>query len=371
MLHRLSIAAALAAAVMVGPARADLTAGLAKGSVELKSPGPMTFGPDNVLFVGDIGNATIFAIGTGDQATGDRKAALNIEKLDVKVAEMLGGTTKDFAIRDLKVNPATGNVFLTVARNAGGGTILRIDKAGKITEQALKDIPCARFVLSKLPKAENRRTQSMTCLAFVKDRLFVAGLSNEEFNSTLRSIPFPFKESDQTTPVEIYHGSHGKWETASPVRTFLACEIAGQNNLLAAYTCTPLVKFPVDNLKAGEKIRGVTVAELGNFNQPLAMVEYQKDGKSYILIGNTSRGVMKIAKDDLIKADQIPEARVPQFAGTKYQTVLKAETEGDVESRGQTRKGPGEVRLDRLNDSMIVMTVKTKAGIDLKSVELP
>ena len=158
----------------------------------------MTFGPDNVLFVGDVGSATIFAIGTGDQATGDRKAALNIEKLDAKVAEMLGGSTKDFAIRDLKVNPSTGNVFLSVARTAGGGTILRIDKAGKITEQALKDIPCARFALSKLPKAENRRTQSITCLAFVKDRVFVAGLSNEEFNSTLRSIPFPFKEDDQT-----------------------------------------------------------------------------------------------------------------------------------------------------------------------------
>jgi hypothetical protein len=371
MIGRLFLAAAFAAAVMACPVRADLTASLAKGSVELKSPGPMTFGPDNVLFVGDTGSATIFAIGTGDQATGDRKAPLNIEKLDAKVAEMLGGSTKDFAIRDLKVNPATGNVFLSVARTAGGGTILRIEKAGKITEQALKDIPCARFTLGKLPKAENRRTQSITCLAFVKDRVFVAGLSNEEFNSTLRSIPFPFKEDDQTTPVEIYHGSHGKWETASPVRTFLACEIAGQSNLLAAYTCTPLVKFPVDNLKAGEKIRGVTVAELGNYNQPLAMAEFEKDGKSYILIGNTSRGVMKIAKDDLIKAEQIPEAKVPQVAGTKYLTVFKNETEGEVEARGQTRKGPGEVRLDRLNDSMIVMTVKTKAGIDLKSVELP
>ncbi len=199
--------------------------------------------------------------------------------------------------------------------------------------------------------------QSITCLAFVKDRVFVAGLSNEEFNSTLRSIPFPFKESDQTTPVEIYHGSHGRWETASPVRTFLATEIGGKSNLLAAYTCTPLVKFPVDNLKAGEKIRGVTVAELGNYNSPLSMVEYQKDGKSYILIGNTSRGVMRLAKDDLGGAEQIPEKKVSKTAGPKYETVMKP---------------AGEVRVDLLNDTMVVMLVKSKNGaIDLKSVDLP
>lgn len=353
---RMTMAAILAVA-LAGPAWADLTSSLSKGSVELKSPGPMAFGPDNVLFVGDVGNATIFAIGTGDQATGDRKAGLNIEKLDARVAEMLGGTPKEFAIRDLKVNPATGNVFLSVARNSGGGVILRIDKAGKITEQPLKDVLCAKFTLSNLPKSQRARTQSITCLAFVKDRLFVAGLSNEEFNSTLRSVPFPFKESDQTTPVEIYHGSHGKWETASPVRTFLATEIGGQSSLLAAYTCTPLVKFPVDHLKAGEKIRGMTVAELGNYNSPLSMVEYEKDGKSYILIGNTARGVMRLAKEDLGKADQIPEKKVPQTAGPKYETVLKPS---------------GEIRVDRLNDTMLVMLVKAKDGTtNLKSVDLP
>ena len=354
---RMVAAAIFAAAVLTCPARADLTTSLSKGSVELKSPGPLAFGPDNVLFVGDVGAATIYAIGTGDQATGDRKAALNIERLDLKVAELLGSTPKDFAIRDLKVNPTTGNVFLSVARTAGGGLILRIDKSGKITEQPLKDIPCASFTLSSLPKSEKARTQSITCLAFVKDRVFVAGLSNEEFNSTLRSVPFPFKDSDQTTPVEIYHGSHGRWETASPVRTFLATEIAGKSNLLAAYTCTPLVKFPVDNLKAGEKIRGTTVAELGNYNSPLSMVEYQKDGKSFILIGNTARGVMKLAKEALGAAEQIPEKKVPQTAGPKYETVMKP---------------AGEVRVDRLNDSMVVMLVKAKNGnTDLKSVDLP
>ncbi len=45
--------------------------------------------------------------------------------------------------------------------------------------------------------------------------MIVAGLSNEEFASTLRSLPFPFKEGESETSVEIYHGAHGKFETRS------------------------------------------------------------------------------------------------------------------------------------------------------------
>ena len=45
-------------------------------------------------------------------------------------------------------------------------------------------------------------------------------------------------------------------ETKAPVRTFVAYDIGGETNLLAAYTCTPLVKFPVSQLKVGEKIKG-------------------------------------------------------------------------------------------------------------------
>ena len=49
--------------------------------------------------------------------------------------------------------------------------------------------------------------------------------------------------------------------------------------MLAAYTCTPLVKLPVSELKAGAHVKGTTIAELGNRNRPLDMIVYQKDGK--------------------------------------------------------------------------------------------
>ena len=58
-------------------------------------------------------------------------------------------------------------------------------------------------------------------MAFIDGRLYVAGLSNEEFASKLRSMPYPFASVDHGTSVEIFHGTHGQFETRSPVYTFV------------------------------------------------------------------------------------------------------------------------------------------------------
>ncbi len=104
------------------------------------------------------------------------------------------------------------------------------------------------------------RVQAITDLAYVAGKVIVAGLSNEEFASNLRSIRFPFTEADAGTSVEIYHGNHGQWETRAPVRSFVPFEIKTEPHLLAAYTCTPLVTFPLaDLMKSGTKVVGTTM----------------------------------------------------------------------------------------------------------------
>ena len=65
------------------------------------------------------------------------------------------------------------------------------------------------------------------------------------------------------------------FETRSPVRAFTVYNINEEPHLVAGYTCTPLVKFPLSDLKPGNKIRGITVAELGNRNRPLDMFVYE------------------------------------------------------------------------------------------------
>ena len=79
---RLAFAAVLAAALAASSARAaDPSASLKKGTPDLKSAGPLAFGPDGILFVGDTQGAALFAIDTGDRTPAAEKAAIKVEDL--------------------------------------------------------------------------------------------------------------------------------------------------------------------------------------------------------------------------------------------------------------------------------------------------
>src|SRR5580698_2473620 len=110
----------------------------------------------------------------------------------------------------------------------------------------------------------------------------------------MKVITFPFESVDKGASIEMYHGSHAQYETNSPIRTFVPYTINNQQFILAAYTCTPLVKIPMSELKAGAKVEGTTIAEMGAGNQPLDMVAYKKNGHEYILMANSRHGVTKL-----------------------------------------------------------------------------
>ena len=92
--------------------------------------------------------------------------------------------------------------------------------------------------------------------------------------------------------------NHQQLETRAPMYAFVPYTVNNQPFIIGAYTCTPLVRFPVADLKpnSGSKYRGQTIAELGAGNRPIDMIVYRKGGKDFILMANTRRGVMKIAK---------------------------------------------------------------------------
>jgi len=348
MRTKLLVAALVLASASVS--RAD--DGLTKGTPEPKSVTSMTFGPKGLLFLGDSAGAAIFAIDTGDtKATGTKE--LNIEKLDAKIVDMLGGG--EVRITDLKVNPTSGNVFVSVARGTGAGTpaLVKITRDGNVSAVSLKDIPFASVKLPNPGAATGKGgPQSITQMAFVDGKLIVAGLSSEEFASTLRVIPYPFKDADKGTGIQIFHGAHNKLETQAPIRTFVAYKIGKEDNIMAAYTCTPLVKIPVSDLKPGAKIKGTTIAELGNGNQPLDMIVYTKSGKDYLLVTNTSRGVMKIPTETFASAEAITtKPTVP--GGVKYESIKELT---DV------------VQMDKLNDDNALILLKNG---NLKTVPLP
>ncbi|MCH6560154.1 hypothetical protein IH799_07360, partial [candidate division KSB1 bacterium] len=93
---------------------------------------------------------------------------------------------------------------------------------------------------------------------YADGKLYVAGLSNEEFASTLWQVDFPFKNDATFTTLEIFHAAHGKYETNSPIRTFLAYKVNNYAHILASYLCTPMVSFPVADLKNKTHLKGKT-----------------------------------------------------------------------------------------------------------------
>jgi len=329
--------------------------GLAKGTPEMKSATALAFGPKGLLFVGDSQSATIFAIDTGDaKPAGDK--AVNVEKIDGKIAAALGVSEKEVRINDVKVNPASGNIYLAVTRGTGAGTpaIVKVTHDGATEPIALKDVMFSQVKLPNPAMGKGAAT-TITSMAFLDGRLFVAGLSSEEFASTLRAIPFPFKDADKGTGIQIFHGAHGRLETQAPIRTFTPYKIDKVDHIMATYTCTPLVKIPVSDLKPGAKVKGTTIAELGNGNTPLDMIAYTKDGKDFLLSANTKHGVIKIPTDEFASAAPI-NSRIAGTSGPKYAKISELK---DV------------VQLDKLDDARAVILTKTGTGFDLKTVPLP
>ncbi len=340
---------------------ANAADGFATGRPDIQQCGALAFAPDGVLLVGDTLGAAVFAIDTADRGPAAPPVEIQIAGIDKRIAALAGGTAEDVLINDLAVNPASGNIYLSVSIGRGpdaAPAIFRIDASGDLSDLPLDRVRYAKAAFEDAPGFQpgrrNPRLSAITDIRFSDGKVIVAGLSNEEFASKLRVLDYPFNGQQVATSIEVFHGAHGRLETHSPVRTFITYE----NTVLAAYTCTPLVTIPVEDLQ-GDRVRGKTVAELGNRNNPLDMIVYRRGDQDYLLLTNSARGVMKmpLSKRQLDAVPPITE-HVPNggTAGLPYETV------GELQN---------VVQLDKLDDDHAVLLVAAGGAVDLKTIPLP
>src|SRR5579862_2048765 len=92
------------------------TATLSRGTPNLKSAAQLAFGPDGVLFVGDALGAAIFALDTQDTQPAASAARIEIKSIDEKIAAMLGTSPEQILINDIKVNPISKKIYISVSR---------------------------------------------------------------------------------------------------------------------------------------------------------------------------------------------------------------------------------------------------------------
>ena len=331
------------------------TSGFVTGTPDIKSATALTFGPQGILFIGDSKSAAVFALDTKD--TKKAKAqAFDVKSLDEKVAAALGTTKDNISITDMAVNPLSKKLYLAIQLADGTPALLKLE-GSNLQAVPLTNISYSAVTLNDAPAADAKdqrgrplRVTSISDIGYADGKLMVSGISNKEFSSSFRSIPFPFTNAQETATLEMYHASHGRYETTSPIRTFTTGEVKGKKYLIASYTCTPLVLFPLDELKAGTHVKGRTIAEMGNMNTPVDMIKLNEGGVDYLVLANDRRPVAKM-----------PYSGVEAFQGTLTEQV--SATAGVDFSKLPIEK---VVQLDKLDDNRaVILQKKADGALDL------
>ncbi|WP_109300872.1 hypothetical protein [Aquimarina sp. AU474] len=279
------------------------------GDPGITSINAITFGPENILFIGDSKSAQIVALDVSNHSEVDN-SKVKIDQLDKLIADKLGTALDQIQITDMAVNPKNKNIYISVSHSSGSPVLFRIEN-NSLSPVDLNNASYSKIALvdavtkdAKDKRGRALRKWAVADIKYASGKIFLSGLSNKEFASTFRSIDFPFTEKQDYGSLEIYHAAHGKYETHAPIKTFIPTTIKGKSHIVAAYTCTPLVVFPTDDIKSGQHNKGRTVAELGSGNSPLDIVEVKSDETRYLLISNSNRPLMRLDFSDLEAFDK-------------------------------------------------------------------
>ena len=347
------------------PAAADAVPdarGMRVAPVKLQSAGVMSFTADGTLLLADPRAAVVYAIDVADTGRDTSSSGVRVDDVDGKIAAALGTTRDQLRIVDMVAHPKSQTLYFSLTRGRGDAAVPLLVSVTKVEETVtvlpLESIRHASAQLgdapspeAKTPWGQPQRTLSITDLALVDNEVYVAGLSNEEFASTLRRVPYPFVAGGTAKPaattVEIYHTSHDKYETASPIESFLPITLAGRPSLVAGYGCSPIATFTRSELSAAKHLRGKTIAELGGGNRPFDMIAYRNSaGREYILIANSDRTLTRLDPTEIAAAPslQTPVKQAYQPAGVGYLPVASF----------------GVVQLDDYNPAFVVVLQRNK-----------
>lgn len=373
--HWFAAALAICAIVALAPL-AQATTPLKEpqtGSPNLKSIEAITFGPDGLLLIGDGKGKQVVAIDTGD--TKETKwTKTTITDIKDQLAGRIGSTAKGIEIRKVAVNPASRTAYFAIrGLDAKKDLILTVDGAGKVKEFALDNV---KFIAVPLPA--DQKITAITDICWAGDRVLVAAQASDTFASKIFSIKAPLTKDAAcgAFSTETFHVGHNKWETKAPIRVAVPYEENGKKYLVGSFTCTPIVKYCVDDMTPDGKIKGISVIELGTGNTPQDMFVYEKGGKKYILMncfrmfhannpaGPSEYWTARVELDVLKETNKINEKAV-------WRTKGKA-NKSDIDTAIIAADFHGVMQMDLLdNERALVIRKDDKGGIHLNLVNLP
>ncbi len=303
-----------------------------KAQQSVKSLGALEFSNEGVLFVGDNLAGAIHAIDLTSESRTQEKFEINVNHIDAQIASILGTAPQNIQINDLAVHPVSGEAYLSVTRGHGVEAMPALIKinaenalntvdlsSAKITSQMLSKVPDIsskfrpRGAMTSPPTAKDiakaqrsQRLYTIMDMEYFNGELFVSGVSNEEFSSVLRRMPFPFTGKESISNIEMFHIVHDQYESRAPIRSMQIKNIDGIDQIVAAYTCSPLVLIPLTELKDGAKVKARTLGDMGN-GQPLDMVAFNLMGEEMLFVTNKGRSPKVIPLQGLNNAKVVTD----------------------------------------------------------------
>ncbi|WP_227271029.1 hypothetical protein [Roseobacter weihaiensis] len=324
-----SLAALLLTTALAAPAMAQ--------DITLQSAGPLEFAPGDgqgILFVGDSLGARVVAFELADGTLDDQvdyqlgrvetfEGRTMVDDLAAAIGDLVGAPADQISINDMAVHPGTRQIVLSVHRGLGPDALPFLVKVDRGTVSLLETEALASSAHNLTPPGETNLEFGQPAAAYaVTDvdwhdgEIFVAGVSGEDFNSTLRRVGYPFTGNGSETQIEIWHAVHAQWETRAPIIAQEIAEVNGEPTLIAVYACTPLVRIPLADLEDGALVRGEMIGELGYGNTPVDLVHYTNpmDGAETVLVTHTHRSANAIPLEAIGSADPMP-VEVPNNFG--------------------------------------------------------
>jgi hypothetical protein len=334
-------------------------------AADLQTAARLAFDGSGTLFIADWKAARIYSVQV-PPASAAPAGPFNLLDVQKSIAATL--KTKDTGMRfeDLVVQPGTGTAYVAVT--AGGRpAVVSIDASGKVkrlstsglkTFAAITDAPGPdKTFWRDLPAA----ALTITDMKVHAGKLYLAGLSNRNFASTLRVYDVAQGGKPTTATVEMYHPVHNQIETRAPIRAMAFADVDGVPSMVAAYTCTPLVLIPLDAIQDGAHIVGKTIGEMGWGSAPAAMVSFKQGDKDLVLLVNTSR-----AADLMTVADIAQQAKQP---GLSKPIAWPDNPVAGV--KGTMTPMAAAMRVDNLTDKLLLALRRDDASGAMQLVTIP
>jgi len=343
----------------------------------VRSVGSMTFADANTLMLADWMGGEIHALQLRP-ATTTAAGPFNLKNISSPVSHALHTQPDALRFEDMAFRPDTDLAYITLSVQRGKVVVpalVSIDSKGKVAVINLAKTPQTSVEIKQRPAADQRfwndipaATYTVTDMVFNDGKLYVAGLSNASFASTLRIYEFPFNGASTTTSIEMYHAVHNQVETRAPIRKMTIATLGGEPSLIAAYTCTPLVTIALKDLKDGAHVVGKTIAELGWGSTPVDMVSFDAGDGPVVLLTNSHKSADLMTMASIAAASQQAGLSTPIKWPNEPYLGLKATPvpiSGIAKLGNQNKEFLGALRRDEASGRMELVSIRKGAFLRL------